>query len=156
MNGELPSEPTASIPRIQGDQLGPSYRTDQFLGLFGNTQTAVDMAGFMVGDFSFKGGADIFYFQDIDQVLGELVDPETQFLRPPPPLGLISKKFRIVNLDHAYTGAGGTDYPFVILEDLDKMFGRFFRLLTISGVDSRLTAAGLFPMVDRIDPEPTQ
>jgi hypothetical protein len=39
---------------------------------------------------------------------------------------------------------------------LDKVFGRFFGLFTISGVDSRLAAAGLFPMVDRIDPQPTQ
>jgi hypothetical protein len=114
------------------------------------------MTGFMVGDFSFKGGADILYFQDIDQVLGKLEDPETQFLRPPPPLRLLSKKFRIVNLNHAYTGTGRTDYLFVIPEYLNKMFGRLFCPFTISGIDSRLAAAGLFPMVDRIDPEPTQ
>src|SRR4030042_1368296 len=56
MNGEVPSEPTASILRIQGDQLGSFGRTNQFFGLFGNSQTAEDMPGFWVGHFSFKGG----------------------------------------------------------------------------------------------------
>jgi len=62
MIGEFPSEPAARIRRIQRDQLSPFYRADQFFGLFGNPQTAEDMTGFMVRDFSFKGGADIFNF----------------------------------------------------------------------------------------------
>src|SRR4030042_3513660 len=48
MNGELPSEPTASILRIQGDQLGSFGRPNQFLGLFGNSPPAEDMTVFWV------------------------------------------------------------------------------------------------------------
>jgi hypothetical protein len=110
----------------------------------------------MVGYFSVKGGPDVFYFQDVHQVLRKFINPGSQLLGPAEPTRLIRQKFWVVVFHRAHTRARRTDDNFILSKDGDKMLGHFSGLFLVAGIYGRLATAGLLFVIDRVNPYPAE
>src|SRR5690606_34964081 len=103
-------------------------------------------AGIMVGCFSVEGSAKVIYMEHFRQKFGKLIHAFGEFVAGNMFACIFKKPFVIVACKTRTRATGRYDivFPFKIL---DEFFGYGSCLFPVSGIESRLSAAGLFGII---------
>ncbi len=129
---------------------------NQSAGLFGDAQGAQEMARVVIGDRAPIGSAHILDPKHIHQKLAQFEAALPDRPGAVAPADILGKQLRVVVLDHADARPRRAHDHLGILEYSDEPFGRRLRRPAISGVEGRLSAAGLIHGAVHIDPQPPE
>ena len=115
-----------------------------------------EVTGHVIGRSAREAGAHVLGAEHVDQEIRQLVGAPGQLLRACAPDRVMVKQFRILELDHSRTRAGGRDDQRTLGEGGDRVPGEVAGIFVKAAVEVRLAATrlGLWE-IDR-DPQPPE
>ena len=154
-NGKTSPETTAGLHIVHLHQLQSLYMAQQLPRLLFDLTFPEPRTGIMIGGLSVKARPHVLHAQGVDHELGKL---ENSFLKIFYGImkGGIIEEGGIIVPDKTHAGCTGHYNGIASRKIFDELGADFPRLIPETGIEGRLTTAGLIGIVFHLDPRPLQ